>query len=107
MKKILALIALVLTFSLIFASCDKNDNVPSEEDSNTNLDNSGVTEGEDSSKDDDDDTEVTTGSLAFTSNGDGTCYVSGVIGTCKDENIIIPSVSPSGDKVTAIGSYAF
>ena len=102
MRKILVLIALVFTFSLIFASCDKNDNVQSEN-SNGNLDNSDVTESEDSSEDDDNgDTEVTAESLAFTSNGDGTCYVSGIIGTCKDENIIIPSVSPSGDKVTAI-----
>ena len=44
--------------------------------------------------------------LAFTSNGDGTCYVSG-IGTCTDTNIIIPETSPNGESVTSIGSYAF
>ena len=44
--------------------------------------------------------------LKFTSNGDGTCYVSG-IGTCTDTDIVIPKVSPSGDKVTSIGSSAF
>ena len=44
--------------------------------------------------------------LEFTSNGDGTCYVSG-IGTCTDTDIIIPSVSPAGDIVTSIGDYAF
>ncbi len=44
--------------------------------------------------------------LEFTSNGDGTCYVSG-IGTCTDSDISIPPVSPDGDKVTAIGNSAF
>ena len=44
--------------------------------------------------------------LAFTSNGDGTCYISG-IGTCTDTDIIIPSVSPDGDTVTSIGDSAF
>ena len=41
--------------------------------------------------------------LRFSSNGDGTCYVSG-IGTCTDTNIVIPSISPYGDIVTGIGS---
>jgi len=44
--------------------------------------------------------------LRYTSNGDGTCYVSGV-GTCKDTVIIIPSISPSGDTITRIGGQAF
>ena len=44
--------------------------------------------------------------LAFTSNGDGTCYVSG-IGTCTDTEIVIPETSPTGDRVTGIGEYAF
>ena len=44
--------------------------------------------------------------LAFTSNGDGTCYVSG-ISTCTDTDIVIPPVSPDGDSVTSIGEYAF
>ncbi len=44
--------------------------------------------------------------LAFTSYGDGTCYVSG-IGTCTDAKLIIPSTSPSGDRVVAIGANAF
>ncbi len=44
--------------------------------------------------------------LTYTSNGDGTCYVSG-IGSCKDTDIIIPTHSPNGDKVTAIGDNAF
>ena len=45
--------------------------------------------------------------LAFTSNGDGTCYVSG-IGTYKKTNLIaIPATSPEGDTVTGIGEDAF
>ena len=44
--------------------------------------------------------------LKFTSNGNGTCYVSG-IGTCTDTEIIIPPTSPAGDAVTSIGRNAF
>ena len=44
--------------------------------------------------------------LEYTSNGDGTCYVSG-IGTCTDTDIVIPSVSPTGDRVVGIGAHAF
>ena len=44
--------------------------------------------------------------LEFTSNGDGTCYVSG-IGTCYDSNVVIPPISPEGDSVTSIGNNAF
>ena len=44
--------------------------------------------------------------LEFTSNSDGTCYVSG-IGTCTDTDVVIPSASPKGDSVTSIGSSAF
>lgn len=44
--------------------------------------------------------------LEYTSNGDGTCYVSG-IGTCTDTNVIIPSVSPDGDRVVGIENRAF
>ncbi len=44
--------------------------------------------------------------LEYVSNGDGTCYVSG-IGTCTDSDIIIPAVSPAGEKVVKIGKRAF
>lgn len=44
--------------------------------------------------------------LEFTSNGDGTCFVSG-IGDCTVENLVIPTKSPKGDKVVAIGERAF
>ena len=44
--------------------------------------------------------------LEFKSNGNGTCSLAG-IGSCKDNDIIVPSVSPSGDQVTAIAASAF
>ena len=44
--------------------------------------------------------------LSFSSNGDGTCYVSW-IGACKDSEINVPLTSPAGDTVTAIGDRAF
>ena len=48
---------------------------------------------------------ATTG-LSYTSNRDGTCYVSG-LGTCTDTNVVIPSTSPDGYRVTSIGNSAF
>ena len=44
--------------------------------------------------------------LAFTSNADGTCFVSG-IGNCTDSVVVIPPTSPDGDSVTSIGGSAF
>ncbi|MGN1126736.1 MAG: leucine-rich repeat protein, partial [Ruminococcus sp.] len=44
--------------------------------------------------------------LEFRSNGDGTCKIVG-IGECKDKDIVIPTVSPTGDKVTLICNNAF
>ena len=44
--------------------------------------------------------------LEFTSNGDGTCVVSG-LGSCRDLGISIPATSPEGDTVTAIDGNAF
>ena len=44
--------------------------------------------------------------LRFTSNGDGTCYVSG-IGTCTDTDLVIPPVSPDGDRVIGIRGASF
>lgn len=45
-------------------------------------------------------------SLAFLSNGDGTCTVTG-IGTYKKNEVDIPTLSPAGDIVTAVAGYAF
>ena len=44
--------------------------------------------------------------LAFISNGDGTCSVSG-IGTIRSAEIDVPTLSPDGDVVTGISEYAF
>ena len=44
--------------------------------------------------------------LEYTSNGDGTCAVTG-IGECTDTDVIVPAVSPNGDRVTEIGEDAF
>lgn len=44
--------------------------------------------------------------LEFVSNGNRTCYISG-IGTCPDENVVIPRQSPKGDFVINIGAKAF
>lgn len=41
----------------------------------------------------------------FESNGNGTCTITG-IGTCTDQDIVIPLESPDGDTVTLIGKYA-
>ena len=51
-------------------------------------------------------TTQTSQGLEFVSNGDGTCYVSG-IGTCEDTDVVIPYNSPDGDRVTSIGDSAF
>ena len=89
MKKLLhILMALFVALSLCFllASCekDKKGGKPSESKENTYYSQG----------------------LAFTSNGDGTCYVSG-IGTCTDKSIKVPPISPDGDNVTSIGEWAF
>ena len=42
----------------------------------------------------------------FTSNGDGTCIVFS-LGSCTDNDLVIPPVSPKGDKVVEIGEGSF
>ena len=44
--------------------------------------------------------------LKFTSNNDGTCYVSG-LGNCSDTDLVIPTSSPDGDRVVGIQKQAF
>ena len=43
--------------------------------------------------------------LQFVSNGNGTCYLSG-LGECSDKNVVIPESSPEGWRVIAIGKKA-
>ena len=44
--------------------------------------------------------------LAYASNGNGTCTLTG-LGSCCDAYIVIPTASPAGDVVTAIAARAF
>lgn len=44
--------------------------------------------------------------LQFVPHGDGTCSVGG-IGSCTDASIVIPELSPAGDRVIAISANAF
>ncbi len=44
--------------------------------------------------------------LEFRSNGDGTCSVKGM-GSCTDAMLVIPKISPEGDRVIGIGTRAF
>ena len=44
--------------------------------------------------------------LDYETNGDGTCALDNV-GTCDEDLIIVPSIAPSGDVITSIGSGAF
>lgn len=49
----------------------------------------------------------TDGILNYTSNGDGTCYVSGHNTQRYEKVVEIPRTSPDGDLVTTIGQHAF
>ena len=44
--------------------------------------------------------------FTFQSNGDGTCYIAS-ISIRSDTDVVIPSKSPAGDRVTGIGEEAF
>ncbi len=79
-KSFLILISVILCMTTIFVSCSNG---------NVSEDGSDASSG-----------------LIFISNGDGTCYVSG-IGNCTDAYVTIPSKSPAGDRVTSIGDGAF
>ncbi len=43
--------------------------------------------------------------LRFTSNGDGSCVLSG-IGDCTDPCVVIPEYAPSGERVTSVSAMA-
>lgn len=44
--------------------------------------------------------------LSFAKVGEGVCFVTG-LGTCTDRDIVIPAISPEGDRVAGIGNEAF
>ena len=102
MKKTALLIALitVIALCLMLCACGGEEPQPTTTTTTTAKDDGNV---------DDDSDNVEKGAsegLEFISNGDGTCSVSG-LGVCKDKDVIIPSVSPTGDAVTCIDAYAF
>ena len=87
----LVLIAiLLLCFTVLLASCNGDDEPKGE---GTAQGTQAVTARE-------------SAGLAFQSNGDGTCTVSG-IGTCTDTDLVIPKTSPDGDAVTGVKQKAF
>ncbi len=130
MKKILSLlliILLVLQCVLVFAGCEnedkKSDDGTTQNGNESNADTTDEGKKDDGTTDeenkddgttdttpeepgDESEERLTSQGLEFTSNGDGTCYVSG-IGTCTDTDVVIPLVSPDGDSVTSIGEEAF
>ncbi|MBE6529968.1 MAG: hypothetical protein E7680_05160 [Ruminococcaceae bacterium] len=83
MKRKTALIfAIFLSVALLVSSCAAPQPSPSAPDSSVS--------------------ENASAGLSFVSNGDGTCYLDS-IGSCTDTEIVVPSASPAGDRVTAIG----
>ena len=116
MKKLLLILALCLLCAFTLTACN-NDNPPVEDnptsdnqnqDNNQNDDNQNDDNQNDDNQNDDNQNDVVVYSegLAFTSNGDGTCSVSG-IGNCTSTDIVIPAISPTGEIVVGIGNRAF
>ena len=88
--RILSILFLLFCLAFVFASCDNErpqENAETEKTAETGQ-------------------ETGLGGLAFDSNGDGTCSVSG-IGSCTDVDLRIPVLSPEGDRVTGIKDLAF
>lgn len=98
MKKIIFVLALVLSLTLVICSCDSG--VGGNE-GNENIDN----ENNDSENNGDENIIGCT-LLEFTSNGDGSCIVSG-IGGCTHSHVVVPDLSPDGDIVIDISEAAF
>ena len=84
-KLIACFMAVLLLCMPVLTGCDKPEDPETTEEETTAKDSDG---------------------LEFTSNGDGTCSVSG-IGECTDTDVVIPKKSPEGDRVTSIGERAF
>lgn len=107
MKRIintLILIIFLIVFAVIFtfAGCSSKSNTTSE----TVKEETSVVETTSTQSQVNEEDLVPSQGLEFKSNGDGTCKIVG-IGECKDKDIVIPTVSPSGDKVTLICNNAF
>ena len=117
MKKMLALLLVLALCVPFFAACDSSHQIGpdsggnSSEEETSSTKKTEATQEETTAAETETETETETQSiysegLEFTSNGDGTCYVSG-IGECKDTDVLIPVSSPAGDRVVGIGNAAF
>ena len=109
MKKLVLILALCLLCSFTFTACKNDEQTVEDNPTNDNQNQGDNNENDDNQNgdnqnDDNKDEVVYSEGLEFTSNGDGTCYVSG-LGTCAETNINIPPVSPDGNKVTGIGKH--
>ena len=101
---------LISTVAFAVAVADKAS-APKSESTGDTVNEEGDSVGVFKPSDDISDTPVTldlsgTAGLDYISRGDGTCYIAG-IGTCTLTELEIPSVSPSGDRVTKIYDNAF
>ncbi len=105
LKRMAAILILVMML-VALVSCG-GGNVESESESKNESESSKPVSGEieDESKSDSENDKYSKG-LKFTSNGDGTCTLSG-IGTCTDAYVAIPPTSSNGELVTNIGDSAF
>ena len=91
----------------VMANGDESDTETGEETANADGEETEVqTEVETEPETEPEPVDVSSKGLEFTSNGNGTCYVSGM-GSCRDSFVVIPRVSPDGDRVVGIGEYAF
>lgn len=90
-----ALVLIVLSLFVAFASCGGGTEQPSGDVTPPAVDNGGNPE----------EVKYSQG-LEFISRGEGSCSLKG-IGSCTDTDILIPPTSPSGEKVTAIDASAF
>ena len=111
-KLIACFMAVLLLCMPVLTGCDKAEDEPKntvgEESKETAEEKTeekteGTTEGTTEETTEQENAIETSKGLAFVSYGDGTCYVSG-IGECTDTDIVIPSVSPDGDRVVRIGA---
>lgn len=102
--------ALSLAVALICISHLKEQDAPSSELTSDTLpipsDFSVIPSETDTSSEEPTETEPPRAQLRFSSNGDGTCAVSG-IGNCTDSCVVIPTFSPDGDRVTSVAPLAF
>ncbi len=105
MKKI-AIVLAMLTAVAVLTACEKEKPIDKSEDSaESSKEPEAVVDtiGETAKENED---EIYSEGLLYTSTGDGTCIVSG-IGECTDVDIVIPKTSPLGERVTGIGEGAF